>query len=97
VTVPDATTQAKLDDALRCVASGIVVRTRAPNGGWDLYIGAESNTDGETALAVSILEAQGFITWWPKHSTTQKAGPTLDKGLEAFYGLTAHDLDGDAA
>jgi len=97
VTVPDATTQAKLDDALRCVASGIVIRTRSPYGGWDLYVGDQQIADGETALAVSILEAQGFITWWPKHSATQKAGPTLDKGLEAFYRITTHDLDGDAA
>lgn len=87
MTIPDALAQRKLSDTLCQVAEGTVIRTRAPHGGWTLYVDNDLVDNGETALALSILDAQHYITWWPKHSTTQKACLSLDKGVEAYYQL----------
>src|SRR6185437_11116885 len=79
------TTQQTLHNILRCIHSGTVARTQLPTGGgWLLHINDALIADEEIQLAVSVLEAQNLITWWPKYHPKQCAVLTLDNGMETL-------------
>jgi hypothetical protein len=88
------TTQRTLHNLLRVVASGTIARVQQP-GGWLLHINDEPITDEEVQLAVSVLDAQHLITWWPQYHPKQYAVLTLDKGMETLKDWDHHALLGD--
>jgi hypothetical protein len=88
------TTQRTLHNLLRVVASGTIARTQQP-GGWLLHINDEPITDEEVQLAVSVLDAQHLITWWPQYHPKQYAVLTLDKGMDTLKDWDHRALLGD--
>jgi len=84
VSTVSETTQQTLHQLLRCTQSGTIARVQQSAGGWLLYINDELIADEEIQLAVSVLEAQDLITWWPKYHPKQYAVLTLDNGMETL-------------
>jgi hypothetical protein len=80
MTTTDSTTQTTLHNLLRVVASGTIIRTQLPTGGWALSINDQPINDEEIQLGVGVLDAKHLITWWPPHRPIQKAALTLAKG-----------------
>jgi hypothetical protein len=83
VSTVSETTQRTLHNLLRVVASGTIIRVQQL-GGWLLHINDEPIADEEVQLAVSVLDAQHLITWWPQYHPKQYAVLTLDKGMETL-------------
>jgi hypothetical protein len=97
VSTVSETTQTTLHNLLRVVASGTVIRTQQSSGwlGWLLHINDELIADEEVQLAVSVLDAQHLITWWPQYHPKQYAVLTLDKGMETLKDWDHRALLGD--
>ncbi len=89
------TTQTTLHNILRCISFRTVSRVQQTTGGWLLYINDTLITDEEIQLAVSVLDAQNLITWWPKYHPKQYAVLTLDKGMETLKDWDHRALLGD--
>jgi hypothetical protein len=94
VSAVSETTQTTLHNLLRVVASGTVARTQLPTGGWLIHINEQEIADEEIQLAVSVLDAQQLIAWWPPHSPKQYCVLTLDKGMEQIKRWDHHALLG---
>jgi len=83
VSTVSETTQRTLHNLLRVLASGTIARVQQSTG-WLLYINDEPIADEEIQLAVSVLDAQRLITWWPHYHPKQYAVLTLDNGMETL-------------
>jgi hypothetical protein len=88
------TTQQTLHNLLRVVASGTIARVQQSSG-WLLHINDEPIADEEVQLAVSVLDAQHLITWWPPYHPKQYCALTLDKGMDTLKDWDHRALLGD--
>jgi hypothetical protein len=83
MTTVSETTNTTLHNILRCIHSGEVTRRQTQTGAWALTVNGEPVTDPEIQLGVSVLDAKGYVHWWPNYHPTQHAVLTLQAGRDA--------------